>query len=149
MKAKHALGTNDHANSVAQDVIGNQSLSGATVGFGIAGTIGFAVAMAYTCYQAMKVGLLTRFWGAVGVALGVASILVLQYTLLWIVYLGLLIGGWSPRGRPPAWEAGEAIPWPSPGEKAAQSLGPGNEPSSETSRTLWCDFPGPAGIRPA
>ena len=30
MKAKHALGTNDHANSVAQDVIGNQSLSGVT-----------------------------------------------------------------------------------------------------------------------
>ncbi len=122
MKAKHALGTGDHANSVAQNVIGDQSLSGLTVGFGIAGTIGFAVALAYTCFHAMRVGLLTRFWGSVGVALGVASILVLQYTLLWIAYLGLLIGGWLPGGRPPAWAAGKAVPWPTPGEKAAQSL---------------------------
>ena len=26
---------------------------------------------------------------------------------------------------------------------------PGRAPSSETSRMLWCDLPGPAGIRPA
>ena len=29
-----------------------------------------------------------------------------------------------PGGRPPAWEAGEAIPWPTPGEKAAGELEP-------------------------
>ena len=33
-----------------------------------------------------------------------------------------LIGGWVPGGRPPAWAAGEAIPWPSPGQKAAETL---------------------------
>jgi hypothetical protein len=33
-----------------------------------------------------------------------------------------------PGGRPPAWDAGEAIPWPSPGEKAAAELaGPDGE----------------------
>jgi hypothetical protein len=121
-KARHALGTGDHANRVAQNVISDQSLSGLTVGFGIAGTLGFAVAMAYTCFHAMRVGLLTRFWGSLGAALGVASILVLQYTLLWIAYLGLLIGGWTPKGRPPAWAEGKAVPWPTPGEKAAESL---------------------------
>jgi hypothetical protein len=130
-KARHALGTGDHANSVAQNVINDQSLSGLTVGFGIAGTIGFAVAMAYTCFHAMRVGLLTRFWGSLGAALGVASILVLQYTLLWIVYLGLLIGGWTPRGRPPAWAAGKAVPWPTPGEKAAESLKSESDPSAD------------------
>jgi hypothetical protein len=129
-KARHALGTGDHANSVAQNVINDQSLSGLTVGFGIAGTIGFAIAMAYTCFHAMRVGLLTRFWGSLGAALGVASILVLQYTLLWIVYLGLLIGGWTPRGRPPAWAAGKAVPWPTPGEKAAASLKSDSDPSA-------------------
>ena len=130
-KARHALGTGDHANSVAQNVISDQSLSGLTVGFGIAGTLGFAVAMAYTCFHAMRVGLLTRFWGSLGAALGVASILVLQYTLLWIAYLGLLIGGWSPRGRPPAWAEGKAIPWPNAGEKAAESLeGESDRPAS-------------------
>ena len=127
-KARHALGTGDHANSVAQNVISDQSLSGLTVGFGIAGTLGFAVALAYTCFHAMRVGLLTRFWGSLGAALGVASILVLQYTLLWIAYLGLLIGGWTPKGRPPAWAEGKAVPWPTPGEKAAESLERGSDP---------------------
>ena len=130
-KARHALGTGDHANSVAQNVINDQSLSGLTVGFGIAGTLGFAVALAYTCFHAMRVGLLTRFWGSLGAALGVASILVLQYTLLWIAYLGLLIGGWTPRGRPPAWAEGKAVPWPSPGEKAAESLEAESDPSAD------------------
>lgn len=133
-KARHALGTGDHANSVAQNVISDQALSGPTVGFGIAGTIGFAVALAYTCFHAMRVGLLTRFWGSLGAALGVASILVLQYTLLWIAYLGLLIGGWTPRGRPPAWAEGKAVPWPSPGEKAAESLEGGDEQAGSSDR---------------
>lgn len=126
--AKGIAGTGDHANKVAQNVINDQSVTGPVAGFYIAGTVGFAIAVSYTCLHALRVGLLTRFWGSVGVALGVASILVLQYTLLWIAYLGLLIGGWTPKGRPPAWAAGEAMPWPTPGEKAAQSLGPGDPP---------------------
>jgi hypothetical protein len=138
-KARHALGTGDHANSVAQNVISDQSLSGLTVGFGIAGTLGFAVAMAYTCFHAMRVGLLTRFWGSLGAALGVASILVLQYTLLWIAYLGLLIGGWTPKGRPPAWAEGKAVPWPTPGEKAAESL------EGESARPASSDQDGGSG----
>jgi hypothetical protein len=126
--AKGIAGTGDHADKVAQNVISDQTLSGLTVGFGIAGTLGFAVAMAYTCFHAMRVGLLTRFWGSLGAALGVASILVLQYTLLWIAYLGLLIGGWTPKGRPPAWAEGKAVPWPTAGEKAAESLEAGPDP---------------------
>jgi hypothetical protein len=120
--ARHVTGSTEHMDKVAQSVIDDQSLNGLTVGLGIAGTLGFAFAMAYTCFHAMRVGLLTRFWGSLGAALGVASVFLLQYTLLWIAYLGLLIGGWLPRGRPPAWAAGEATPWPTPGERAAESL---------------------------
>jgi hypothetical protein len=124
MKAKHATGSGSHANSVAQDAISNQSLSGLAAGLGFAGTLGFAVAMAYTCYQAMKVGLLTRLWGSLGVALGAASVIptFFQFTLLWILYLGLQIGVLRPRGNPPAWTIGEAMPWPTPGQRAAQQL---------------------------
>ncbi len=132
--AKGIAGTGDHADKVAQNVISDQSLSGLTVGFGIAGTLGFAVAMAYTCFHAMRVGLLTRFWGSLGAVLGVASILVLQYTLLWIAYLGLLIGGWTPKGRPPAWAEGKAIPWPTAGEKAAESLEGESDPPASSDR---------------
>jgi hypothetical protein len=44
--------------------------------------------------------------------------------LIFFIYLGLLCIGRLPGGRPPAWEAGEAIPWPSPGEKAAKEMQP-------------------------
>ncbi len=116
------LGSGDRADDIAQDTINDAPLRDIAAGFGFAGTLGFAIGLTYTCYHAMQVGLLTRFWGALGAALGVASIIFFQYTLLWIAYLGLLIGGWTPRGRPPAWAAGEAIPWPTPGEKAAESF---------------------------
>jgi hypothetical protein len=119
---KGVTGTGDHANDVASDVITGQSLADVITGVAIAGGLAFAFAMAYTCFQAMRAGLLTRFWGSLGAALGVASIALSQYTPLWFIYLGLLIGGLTPRGRPPAWETGKAMPWPTPGERAAESL---------------------------
>jgi hypothetical protein len=120
--AKHVTGSTSHMDDVAQNVINDSSFRSLAAGFGIAGALGFAFAMAYTSLHAMRVGLLSRFWGSLGVALGVGSILFPQYTLIWIVYLGLLIGGWLPRGRPPAWASGEAIPWPTPGERAAEEM---------------------------
>jgi len=68
----------------------------------------------------MRVGLLSKFWGSLGIALGVASVIGLfQIALLWFAYFGLLVAGWVPGGRPPAWAAGEAVPWSSPGERMA------------------------------
>lgn len=91
----------------------------------IAAQLGFfalIVGMVYTPLQAMRVGLLTRFFATLGMALGVISFLlpvqILQPALpLWFGWLGFLILGRVPGGRPPAWETGEAIPWPRPGEE--------------------------------
>jgi hypothetical protein len=121
--AKHVAGSTSHMDDAAQDAINNASFRSLAAGFGIAGALGFAFAMAYTSLHATRVGLLSRFWGSLGVALGVGSILFPQYTLIWIIYLGLLIAGWVPRGRPPAWDAGEAIAWPTPGEQMAERMG--------------------------
>jgi hypothetical protein len=71
----------------------------------------------------MRVGLLTRFWGSLGIALAAVSVFFFQFALLWFVYLGLLLLGLVRGGRPPAWQSGEAEPWPTPGEKAAQQMG--------------------------
>jgi hypothetical protein len=120
--AKHVSGSTSHMDDVAQNVINDSAYRNLAAGFGIAGALGFAFAMAYTSLHAMRVGLLSRFWGSLGVALGVGSILFPQYTLIWFIYLGLLIAGWVPRGRPPAWDSGEAIPWPSPGERMAGQM---------------------------
>lgn len=86
--------------------------------------LGLGVAMIYFPLQAMRAGLVTRFFGTLGMALGAATILFATLTLLpdtlWFLWLGLIFLGRTPRGRPPAWDAGEAIPWPRPGEEPAR-----------------------------
>jgi hypothetical protein len=118
----------DRANDAASDAITGTSLRTLAAGFGLGGQIGFVVAMFYTAMHAMRVGLLTRFWGSLGMALGAVSFLFFQFTLLWFIYLGFLIAGFVPRGKPPAWSSGEAEPWPTPGEKAAAELDDEGEP---------------------
>ncbi|HKB51946.1 MAG TPA: hypothetical protein VKC63_11025 [Solirubrobacterales bacterium] len=116
-----ALGS-DRANEAATDTVNEAPLRPLAAGFGIGGQIGFIVGMVYTALHAMRTGLLTRFWGSLGMALGAVSFIFFQFTLLWFIYLGLLLMGWVPGGKPPAWQSGAAEPWPSPGEKAATEL---------------------------
>jgi CBS domain-containing protein len=117
----------------AQNAIHDASPRSLAEALHIGGGLALAFALVYSCLYAMRVGLLSRFWGSLGIALGVAAALGLfQFTLLWFIYFGLLACGWIPRGRPPAWAAGEAVPWPSPGEAAAQKLeGPEGETEAQ------------------
>ena len=73
-------------------------------GFGLGGSLGFVVALFYTCLWAMRTGLLTRFWGSLGMALGIAFLLGPRprSPLIWFVYFGLLL----PRPRPRRQTAG-------------------------------------------
>jgi hypothetical protein len=114
----------------AENALGEASLAGISTGLGIAGGLGFAVALFYTGLWAMRTGLLTRFWGSLGMASGVAFLLgpLFIVTLIWLVYFALLLLGILPGGKPPAWAAGEAVPWPTPGEKAAAELEPSEPP---------------------
>jgi hypothetical protein len=68
--------------------------------------------------HAMRAGLLSRFMGVLGVILGglfvipLAPVPIVQ--LFWVLALGALyLGFWPGAGRGPAWETGEAEPWPS------------------------------------
>lgn len=123
LMAKGVALSGDRANDVANDTITEAPLRPLAAGFGLGGQIGFIFAMFYSTLNGMRTGLLTRFWGSLGMALGVVSFLFFQFTLLWFVYFGLLLLGWVPEGRPPAWKSGEAEPWPTPGERAAERLG--------------------------
>lgn len=121
------------ADDEASNAISEASSHGLAIGFGLGARIALAVGLFYTCLQAMRVGLLSRFWGSLGMALGVAALLLLvQFTLIWFVYFGLLLIGRLPGGRPPAWAAGEAVAWPTPGEKAAAELEPQPEAPDES-----------------
>jgi hypothetical protein len=124
LMAKGVALNSDHADEIAKETISEAPLRSLAAGFGLGGQLGFLVAMVYTCLYAMRVGLLPRFWGSLGVALGAVSFIFFQFAMLWFVYLGLLLIARIPGGKPPAWESGEAIPWPSPGEKAAEGLAP-------------------------
>lgn len=111
------------ADDEASNALSEASTRGLATGFGLGGRLGLAVALFYSCLWAMRTGLLSRFWGSLGMALGVAALLLLvQFTLIFFIYLGLLLIGKLPGGRPPAWAAGEAVPWPTPGEKAAGEM---------------------------
>jgi hypothetical protein len=116
----------------ASNAIGDTSLVQVAQNVGLAGGLALVFALFYTCLWAMRTGLLTRFWGALGMALGVATLIGLTpFTLIWFFYFGLLVAGWVPGGRPPAWAAGEAVPWPSPGERAATELSGPSAPEEE------------------
>ncbi len=115
----------EQEESAAENALSEASLRAAATGFGLAGRIGLAVALVYSCLWGMRVGLLSRFWGSLGMALGVAALLLLvQFVLIFFIYFGLLLIGKLPGGRPPAWAAGEAIPWPTPGERMAKEIEP-------------------------
>jgi hypothetical protein len=91
---------------------------------GLAGGLSLVVGLLYVGLWSMRTGLLTRFWGSLGMAVGFASIIGFSpLAFIWFIYIGLMLTG-AMRGRPPAWEAGEAIPWPTAGEKAAREMEP-------------------------
>ena len=97
------------------------------------GVLALVFGMIYTNLWAMRTGLLSRFWGALGMAFGLFLVIPLfppiPGLVLWFAALGLMFLGLWPRPLPPAWEAGEAVPW----QRSGDDLGP---PVSE---------PGPSG----
>jgi hypothetical protein len=80
------------------------------------GAFALALAFVLVSMNAMRVGLLTRFMGILGVVVGALAVFQLDAPQivrgLWLVFLGLLLLGRYPRGAPPAWETGRAEPWP-------------------------------------
>lgn len=113
-------------DDAASQATAEASLTPLVTGLGLAGTLGFLVALLYCGLWAMRTGFLSRFWGSLAMVAGIAFLLgpLFLVTLVFFVYFGLLALGFVPGGRPPAWEAGEAVPWPTPGERAAEELEP-------------------------
>jgi hypothetical protein len=81
-----------------------------------------ATGMIAIAFGAMRVGLLARWHGILGIFSGVIFLPLFQsatlqlITAFWLVAMGILLMGRWPSGDPPAWAAGEARPWPSQAE---------------------------------
>lgn len=112
-------------DDAATHAISDASLTPLATILSLGGYLLLAIGLFYTCLWAMRTGLLSRFWGSLGMALGIAMLIgFVILAVVWFFYLGLLFLGFLPGGRPPAWEEGKAVPWPTPGERAAAELEP-------------------------
>ncbi len=96
---------------------------------GLLGSLLLAVAFVLISLNAMRVGLLTKFMGYLGMIAAGASLLLigsapaLLIEVFWLLAVGyLLIGRW-PGGDPPAWKTGKSEPWPTAAEIREQRQG--------------------------
>jgi hypothetical protein len=127
-----------HAEDLLRDKLGTIQY----VGFALSLAVGFAFVL--IALNAMRAGLLSRFMGILGIIVGALYVIpflggpqIIQ--VFWIGAMALLFLGRWPGGRGPAWDTGEAIPWPSGAEQRAarQAELPEPEPEPEPE-------PGPA-----
>ncbi|MFL6038222.1 MAG: hypothetical protein ACJ74B_06275 [Gaiellaceae bacterium] len=113
---EHATGDLDEA---AQDFVSDES-SSVLQGIALGGTIALAFTIGMIALNAMRAGLLSRFMGILGIFVGVLLVIPLGVQILqlfWFAALGLLFLNRWPGGRGPAWQTGEAIPWPGAAEQ--------------------------------
>jgi hypothetical protein len=136
--AAGSLKTNKHA----EDLLRNATTL--VAGLSLAASIATGLATLLIALNAMRAGLLSRFMGVMGVILGGLFVLPLIASpiiqLFWLIALGALFLDRWPSGRGPAWETGEAIPWPSaqdrlgaPEEEEEEADVPALEPGTEES----------------
>jgi hypothetical protein len=87
-----------------------------------AGRLAVALSFVLVSINAMRAGMLSRFLGIIGVIVGGLYVLPLFggpqiVQLFWLGALAMLVLGFWPGGRGPAWETGEAAPWPTAAER--------------------------------
>ena len=127
-----------NSNDDAEDIFYEQFPTQLRTGLGLAGSLGLAFTTVYMALHAMRAGLMTRFWGTLAMALGVGTLLFGSLMLVaYMIVIALLIAAWWPGTRPPAWDAGKAIPWPAPGR-------PGDAEPREDELASPSDFEGTA-----
>jgi len=110
-------GAAQQTEKAARDALANSFTTGAVQLSGLGAAI-LGLGIALTALNAMRVGLLTRFMGVLGVIVGILSFLpqlegqMPFVKIFWLCGLGVLFLGRWPGGSPPAWQTGEARPWP-------------------------------------
>ena len=114
-------------DALATNTTDDDGVLQASQGLLLPAVLGLIVMMVYIPLQSLRAGLLSRFLGSLGIALGASMILILPIAIIamlaWTGFLGLVFVGRVPGGRPPAWDAGEAVPLGRPGESAAARRG--------------------------
>jgi hypothetical protein len=106
-----------------------------------------AVGLVMVSLSAMRVGLLTRFLGYVGIVAGVFTIIPLVpipiVEAYWLLALAYLFSGRWPNGVPPAWASGQLERWPT-----AQRQRPARQPLLGRGRGRAAPQPAPEPVGP-
>jgi hypothetical protein len=112
----------ERGDECADDLL-RDDVNAISVGLGLAGSVATAFMFVMIPLRARRAGLLSQFMAILGVIAGVLMVLRLMPLVpeiveaFWLGAIGaLLLGNW-PGGRGPAWETGEAVPWPSAAER--------------------------------
>lgn len=126
----------DATNSDALDAIGSGPIVAGTI-LQLLGSLSLGFAFVLVALHAMRVGLLTRFMGILGMIAGATFVLPLDQQgiirAFWLGAAGFLIAGRWPSPIP-AWETGTAVAWPSARQsrEARAARGAGPAPAPET-----------------
>jgi hypothetical protein len=93
----------------------------------LAAALALAMAFVLLSLGAMRVGLLTRFMGYLGIFTGVLVLFPIGSPVpvvegFWLIALGVLFAGRWPSGMPLSWSTGKAEPWPSSQELREQRI---------------------------
>jgi hypothetical protein len=124
------------------------------VALATAGTVGLAFLFVMLPLRARRVGLLTPFMGILGAIAGALVVFQLAgvsavIQAFWLGALGVLLLGRWPGGRGPAWESGEAEPWPRAARRRGDAPPPSREPAPELDPSAPAPEPEPVPERPA
>ncbi|MEO6858911.1 MAG: hypothetical protein ABI323_10030 [Solirubrobacteraceae bacterium] len=100
------------------------------------GALILAVAFVLVALNAMRVGLLSKFMGYLGIFAGVLTLFqITQIPVVqgyWLAAVAYLLSGRWPTGMPPAWTTGRAEAWPSSAElRARRAAGAGAKPTAK------------------
>ena len=125
--AESFIASGSQSETRAEEALRDQGVL--AVAFGLSGALSLGFALVLLNVNAMRAGIESRFMGVMGVIVGALPILsslipgigvgILQ--LFWVIALGVLFLGKWPGGRGPAWETGEATPWPSAADRRLES----------------------------
>jgi hypothetical protein len=119
---KDFVDSSDHTTQAAHDALQpSAALTAQLVAF--IGRVALGIGLVMVALNAMRVGLLTRFMGILGIMAGAfMAFPFIQLPIVqafWLVAIGVLFLGKLPN-TPPAWETGRAEPWPSRQEMLEQ-----------------------------
>jgi len=120
----------DFTNHAVDNALTKGTANVITQYFDLLAGLALAVAMIVVVVNAMRVGLVTRWMGVLGIFTGILIFLPIGGATLevvpafWLVAMGILYIGKWPNGQPPAWESGEARPWPTRAQMREGAAGP-------------------------